>query len=163
MKKVLLPGILGGLVVFIWSAISHTVLPIGVMGLKTIPNTEDGVLHTMKSYIQEPGIYIMPGYDMSRAPTDAEWKALEAKALAGPTAFLVYHPTGVGLMTPGQLTREAYSIFWPWIDRGIHHLSDSRFTDYSRRDGDADGVVRMAVDQRVVLELVPISRGIYHR
>ena len=107
MNKVLLPGILGGLAVFIWSAISHMALPIGAMGIKTIPTTEDAVLAAMKSNIQEPGLYLMPGYDMSRKPTDAEWEALKTKSEAGPTAFLIYHPTGVKLMTPGQLISEA--------------------------------------------------------
>ncbi|MCI0665530.1 MAG: hypothetical protein L0220_31100 [Acidobacteria bacterium] len=107
MKKIVLAGFLGGIVVFIWSAISHMVLPIGGMGLKTIPNTEDAVLSAMKSNIQQPGLYIMPGYDMSRNPTEAEWAALQAKYEAGPTALLVYHPTGQKMMTPGQLISEA--------------------------------------------------------
>jgi hypothetical protein len=102
MKKVLLPGILGGLVVFIWSAIAHMALPIGSMGLKTIPSTEDAVLGAMKSNIQEPGLYFMPGHDMSRNPTEAEMKKYEV----GPTAFLVYHPTGVTPMSAGQLLRQ---------------------------------------------------------
>jgi hypothetical protein len=77
------------------------------MGLKTIPNNEDAVFTALKSNIQEPGLYLMPGYDMSRTPTEAEMAALFAKAEAGPTAFLVYHPTGAKVMTPGQLIREA--------------------------------------------------------
>jgi len=107
MKKVLLPGILGGLLVFIWSAISHMVLPIGAMGLKTIPSSEDAVLIALKSNIQQPGLYFMPGYDMSRKPTEAEQTAFNAKYEAGPTAFLVYHPTGQKPMSPWQLIRQA--------------------------------------------------------
>jgi len=107
MKKVLLPGILGGLLVFIWSAISHMVLPIGAMGLKTIPSSEDAVLTALKSNIQQPGLYFMPGYDMSRKPTEAEQTAFNAKYEAGPTAFLVYHPTGQKPMSPWQLIRQA--------------------------------------------------------
>ncbi len=102
MKKVLLPGILGGLAVFIWSFIAHMVLPIGSMGLKTIPNSEGPVLEAMKSNIQEPGLYFMPGHDMSRAPTEEENRKYEV----GPTAFLVYHPTGVKPMSLGQLLRQ---------------------------------------------------------
>jgi hypothetical protein len=107
MKKVLLPGILGGLLVFVWSAISHMLLPIGAMGINGIPNNEDALLAAMKSNIQQPGIYLMPGMDMSRKPTDAESNAVYAKAEAGPTAFLVYQPTGEKVMTPGQLIRQA--------------------------------------------------------
>lgn len=107
MKKVLLPGILGGLLVFIWSAIAHMALPIGAMGVNGIPNNEDALLTAMKSNIQQPGIYLMPGMDMSGKPTNAELNAVYAKAEAGPTAFLVYHPTGEKVMTPGQLIRQA--------------------------------------------------------
>src|SRR5262245_14906376 len=107
MKKVLLPGILGGLLVFVWSAIAHMVLPIGAMGLNGIPNNEDALLTAMKNTIQQPGIYLMPGMDMSRKPTSAELNAVYAKAEVGPTAFLVYHPTGEKVMTPGQLIRQA--------------------------------------------------------
>src|SRR5215471_496596 len=108
MKKVLLPGILGGLLVFVWSAFAHMVLPIGEMGLKTIPgNNEEAVLNAMKSNIQEPGLYFMPGYDMSRTLTEAEKTAFQAKYEAGPMGFLVYHPTGVKFISPAQLIRQA--------------------------------------------------------
>jgi hypothetical protein len=107
MKKVLLPGILGGLLVFVWSAISHTVLPIGSIGFKTIPSNEDAVFTALKSSIQEPGLYIMPGIDLSRTPTEAEMTAFQAKYEAGPTAFLIYNPTGAKMMEPGQLIRQA--------------------------------------------------------
>ena len=106
MKKVLLPGILGGLVVFIWSAIAHMALPIGEMGLKSIPQNEGPVLEALKSNIQEPGLYFMPGMEMGKKPTDAEQSAWQAKYEAGPTALVVYHPTGEKAMSPGQLLRQ---------------------------------------------------------
>jgi hypothetical protein len=107
MKKVLTPGVLGGLLVFFWSAFAHMVLPIGNMGLKTIPSNEDAVLNAMKSNIQQPGLYFMPGYDMSRRLTEAEETAFQAKYEAGPTAFLIYHPTGVKTISAGPLIRQA--------------------------------------------------------
>ena len=107
MKKVLAPGILGGLLVFFWSAFAHMVLPIGNMGLKTIPNNEDPVLNAMKNNIQQPGVYFMPGYDMNRRLTESEETAFQAKYEAGPTAFLIYHPTGMKTMSPGSLIRQA--------------------------------------------------------
>jgi hypothetical protein len=48
----------------------------------------------------------MPGFDMSKKPTDAEMNAFNAKYETGPTAFLVYHPTGEKAMSPGQLLRQ---------------------------------------------------------
>ena len=103
MKKVLLPGILGGLLVFVWNFVSHMVLPIGMMGFKTILNNEDAVLSAMKSNIQEPGLYFMPGHDMSSGPTAEQMRKYEV----GPTAFLVYNPTGDKGMSPWKLSRQA--------------------------------------------------------
>jgi hypothetical protein len=108
MKKALLPGILGGLLVFVWSAFAHMVLPIGEMGLKKLPsNNEEAALNAMKSNIQQSGLYFMPGIDMSRNQTDAEKNAWQSKYEAGPTAFLVYQTTGVKPISPGQLIRQA--------------------------------------------------------
>jgi hypothetical protein len=106
MKKVLLPGILGGIAMFIWSFFSHVVLPIGEMGLKTVPQSEDAVISAMKSSLPGPGLYFMPGMEMGRKPTDEENKAWETKYVAGPTALVVYHPTGEKAMSPGQLSRQ---------------------------------------------------------
>lgn len=102
MKKVLLPGIIGGLAVFIWSFVSHMALPVGTMGIKTIPSAEDKVIGAMKDNIPEDGLYFMPGHDLNRQPTDAE----KEKYRKGPTAFLVYHTTGVEMITAGQLLRQ---------------------------------------------------------
>ena len=38
--RLLLAGIVGGIVVFIWGAITHVVLPLGEMGIQNLPNEE---------------------------------------------------------------------------------------------------------------------------
>jgi hypothetical protein len=108
MKRILIGGIVGGIVVFVWGAISHMVLPTGKMGIKQIPN-EEAVLSAMKASIQEPGFYFFPGMDMSRQPTPEEESAWNAKYLAGPTGVLVYHPTGSAPLSPKQLINELLS------------------------------------------------------
>lgn len=105
MKKILLAGVVGGLVMFIWGAIAHTVLPIGSMGLKILPN-EDAVLGPMKQAVPESGLYFFPGMDMSRKPTEAEQHAWEAKYEAGPTGLLLYTAHGSKPMSPRQLLAE---------------------------------------------------------
>jgi hypothetical protein len=107
MKKVLLPGILGGLLVFIWSFIAHMVLPIGAMGVKAMPQNEDAVLAAMKSNIQEPGLYLMPWMEMSNKLSEEQRRAQEAKFRTGPTAFVVYNPAGIAPISMGQLIRQA--------------------------------------------------------
>lgn len=105
--KTILVGILGGVVMFIWSAIAHVALPIGTMGLSTLTAAnEDAVFSAMKNNIPQPGLYFMPGMDMTKTPTDAEQAAFNTKYTAGPTAFLVYHPIGQAPMSPKQLGSE---------------------------------------------------------
>jgi hypothetical protein len=108
MKRILIGGIVGGIVVFVWGAISHLVLPTGKMGIKQIPN-EEAILATLKSSIQEPGFYFFPGIDMDREPTPEEESAWNAKYLAGPVGILVYHPTGSAPLSPRQLLTELAS------------------------------------------------------
>ena len=105
MKRVLIGGIVGGIVVFTWGAFAHMVLPTGEMGIKQIPN-EDAVIAAMKSSIQEPGFYFFPGMDMSHKPTEDEQKAWNAKYEAGPTGILVYHASGSTPLSPKQLFTE---------------------------------------------------------
>lgn len=105
MKKVLLPGIIGGLAVFIWSFISHMVLPIGEMGVKSVTANDDAIISTMKSNMQEPGFYLVPGLDMKTATAEQQ-AAWQTKWEAGPTAIVIYSPNGSQAMAPGQLIRQ---------------------------------------------------------
>jgi hypothetical protein len=105
MKRILLAGILAGVVVFVFSAINHMVLPTGHMGLKTLP-AEEPVLAALRAGIREPGLYIFPGIDMSRNPTEEETKAWTEKYVQGPTGLLVYSPGGEQPMMPRQLSSE---------------------------------------------------------
>ena len=50
MKRILIGGIVAGIVVFIWGAVSHMILPTAKMGIKQIPN-EEVVLSAMKASI----------------------------------------------------------------------------------------------------------------
>lgn len=61
-KKILLAGLLGGIVVYIWSIISHFVLPLGEVGIKQLPN-EEMVLTVMRENIKDPGFYFFPGME----------------------------------------------------------------------------------------------------
>ena len=108
MKKILIGGIVGGIVIFVWGAVSHMVLPLGETGIKQIPN-EDAVIAAMRQSIPEPGLYFFPGMDMSHKPSDEEQKAWTAKYTAGPTGILVYHPQGEAPVSPRQLLTELAS------------------------------------------------------
>jgi hypothetical protein len=97
MKRIAIAAIVGGLIVFVWSAISHMLLPLGEMGVSTLPN-EAAVLETLKTSIPESGLYIFP------TPTDPS-----AANPAGPAGIMVFHPNGGMDMSPKRLGNELLS------------------------------------------------------
>jgi hypothetical protein len=105
MKRILLAGIIGGLIVFLWGAVSHMALPLGDMGMKTMPD-EEVVISAMKSSLKESGLYFFPGMENHRNLSEREQKAWEAKYMAGPTGLLVYKAEGSKPLSPNQLLTE---------------------------------------------------------
>lgn len=105
MKRVLLGGVIGGVVMFVWGAIYHLAIPISMAGLSSLPN-EEFVLTSLKASITEPGLYFFPGMDMSQAMTPEATAAWEAKQKAGPVGLLLYNPTGSEPMSAMQLLSE---------------------------------------------------------
>jgi hypothetical protein len=68
--KILLAGILGGIVMFIWTSIAHMPLPLGEAGICEIPN-EAAVLSEMQSNIgEQTGLYIFPGPGVGKNQLD---------------------------------------------------------------------------------------------
>ncbi|HET7440764.1 MAG TPA: hypothetical protein VFJ47_05625, partial [Terriglobales bacterium] len=59
-KRVLLVGLIGGLGMFVWSAIAHMVLPLGEAGVREVPN-EQALLGSMHTTLGEKsGMYLFP-------------------------------------------------------------------------------------------------------
>ena len=96
--KILLAGILGGIVMFIWTSIAHMALPLGEAAIREIPN-ESAALSTMQSNIGEnTGLYIFPGLgvskDASRQEKSEAMKHMSEKMAANPSGILMYHAPG---------------------------------------------------------------------
>jgi uncharacterized membrane protein YkgB len=96
--RVLFTGILGGLVMFVWTSIAHMALPLGEAGITEIPN-ESAVLSSMHSNIGDKrGLYIFPGLGVrgnaSREEKSQAMKGMQQKIAANPSGILMYHPPG---------------------------------------------------------------------
>jgi len=96
--KILLAGVLGGIVMFIWTSIAHMALPLGEAGLGEIPN-ESTVLGAMQSNIgEQTGLYIFPGPGIGKNATrnekDEAMKHMGEKMAANPSGILMYHAPG---------------------------------------------------------------------
>jgi hypothetical protein len=102
-KQMFLGALLGGAAMFAWGVISHMVLPLGEVGIATMPN-EAPVMSAMSEHLPEPGLYLFPAAG-AEAMTP-EWQANYRK---GPIGMLVYHPTGREPLSPAQLLTELLS------------------------------------------------------
>ncbi len=96
--KILLAGILGGIVMFIWTSVAHMFLPLGEAGISEIP-TESAVLSAMQSNIgEQTGLYIFPGPGVGKNATRQEkseaMKHMAEKMATNPSGILMYHGPG---------------------------------------------------------------------
>lgn len=110
MTRVVIAGVVGGIVVFLWGFIGHAVLPLGETGmhLMALPG-ETQLLTTLDEALPESRLYFLPGMDSSISDPEAQRKAHEAKLEASPAAFIVYQESPAGAMTAKQLLSEFVS------------------------------------------------------
>jgi hypothetical protein len=102
--RVLIAGIVGGIVMFAWGAVSHMVLPLGEMGFTSLPH-EETLVPAMKESLTEHGMYFFPAMP-SPEMTQEQWKEWELRYNAGPVGMIVYQPQGKPMMSPLQLGTE---------------------------------------------------------
>jgi hypothetical protein len=91
MNRVLLGGAVGGLLMFIWSAVAWIALPLHTSTLAAMAN-EDSVITAMKSGMDRKSVYMFPARQKSgdQAATDV-WKK---KYNQGPVGIVIYNPAG---------------------------------------------------------------------
>jgi hypothetical protein len=92
-KRVILAGILGGILVFNWGYVAHMVLPTGEMGVHALPD-EASVIATIRSTMKAPGFYLFPDMDKSGKASESEQQAWAEKAKQGPVGVLIVRPDG---------------------------------------------------------------------
>ena len=94
--RILLAGILGGFVMFVWNFVAHDLLPLGEMGVRLIPN-EDAVTSVLQTNLGDnSGFYVFPSGGLTPGATGEQKKAAMKKAeeqmAAGAGGVLVYRP-----------------------------------------------------------------------
>jgi len=96
--RILVAGIVGGIVMFVWTSIAHMALPLGEAGINEIPN-ESAVLSAMQGSIGDnAGLYIFPGLGVGKNATkeakNEAMKQMQQRIAANPSGILMYHPPG---------------------------------------------------------------------
>jgi hypothetical protein len=93
MRRIIVAGLLGGAVVYLWSALSWSVLPYQAAKFRGIPN-EQQVADVLSSNLTVPGVYQYPAYPSAGA-SDAEVAAWTQRVERGPVIpLLVFNPGG---------------------------------------------------------------------
>ena len=105
MVRIVLAAILGGLLMFVWGAVTHMVLPFEREALQPLPN-EAVVLSTLGAEVPAPGMYFFPWIDTAVTPTPEQQTAWEQKLASGPSGLMIYKPNGGEAMSPRQLVFE---------------------------------------------------------
>ena len=109
--RVLIAGLVGGIVLFLWGGLYHMALPLGEVGVKELPN-EQAVLAPMKTNLPDPGLYLFPGSGLPATASHSDRvKAMQENwQKLGPHGALIYHPIG-GKSTSMQMVNECLTNF----------------------------------------------------
>jgi hypothetical protein len=106
-RRILIGGIVAGVLLFLWGGLYHDFLSFGEIGLKELPN-EQALLTVTKANIPEAGMYLFPTTGLPANATHAERMAkmeeVNKKAASGPQGVLIYHPIGAPLSARMLLT-----------------------------------------------------------
>lgn len=93
--RTVVAGIVAGIVVMLWGAVAHMVLPIGMMGMQ-IPSdaSQQTVIRSLDAEFDGEGVYVLPMPQESQWKDEAAMKAFGERSTTHPYAFVVYQPQG---------------------------------------------------------------------
>lgn len=104
MARILLAGLLAGVVVFVWGAVAHMALPLGMVDFHIPPDAkQQAALDGLSGQFDTAGIYMLPMPQQELWKDDAAMAAFGAAAEQKPYAFVVYQPRGRDGMKMGPL------------------------------------------------------------
>jgi hypothetical protein len=94
--RIILAGIFGGAVMFIWNFVAHDLLPLGQMGVRIMPN-EDAVTGALQTNLGDtPGVYIFPSGGLTPDATGEQKKAamkkMEEQMASNAGGMVIYRP-----------------------------------------------------------------------
>jgi hypothetical protein len=96
--RVLVAGLIGGIVMFIWGAAAHMALGLGEVGFR-LPANENVALSGLQEGLGDrAGVYMLPSLDPRKMGDAAEVRTYSIKAVRSPYAWVVYQPQGTDMM-----------------------------------------------------------------
>jgi len=92
--RLIIAGVAGGVAMFIWTGLAHTVLGLGSMGMSVMTNEEPVRAGLQTATGDKDGLYFFPGMDAHAKDKNAEMKAWTEKARTGPSGLVIYRQAG---------------------------------------------------------------------
>ena len=103
MAKILLGGLVAGIIIFFWGFAAHECCCRSVRLECMICPQEAPFSATVKDTVTKPGIYLLPGRAMMKSKSEEDQKLVMEKVAKGPTGFLIIHPEGSETSLPKYL------------------------------------------------------------
>lgn len=105
--RILVAGLIGGILMFLWGAAAHMALGLGEVGLR-LPVNENVALGGLQEGLGgQAGVYMLPALDPEKWGDAAEVRTYSIKAVRSPYAFVVYQPQGTDMTQMGpQIGRQ---------------------------------------------------------
>ena len=105
--RVLVAGLIGGIVMFLWGVAAHMALGLGEVGLR-LPANENVALSGLQEGLGgKAGVYMLPALDPKQMNDPSVVQAYSIKAVRSPYAWVVYQPQGTDMMQMGpQIGRQ---------------------------------------------------------
>ncbi len=91
--RTVIAALIGGVIFFVWGALSHMVLQIGDVGVH-YATPPAGVMTALKEQNAASGIHVMPSLPREKMQDSAAMAAFAQNEAKGPYAFVVYAPGG---------------------------------------------------------------------
>jgi hypothetical protein len=105
--RVLIAGLIGGIVMFIWGVTAHMALGFGETGFRQPVNENAALAGLQQGLAGRAGVYLLPAFDPNTMHDPAAARTYALKAVRSPYAFVVYQPDGTDMTQVGpQLGRQ---------------------------------------------------------
>jgi hypothetical protein len=98
--RVVLAGIVGGIAMYVWTAIAHVATPLGMIGVQTLPNEGETILSLNNLVGENGGLYLFPAPPKQGAPVENA---------SGSAGLLVWRPHALLNLNPKNLGTEFVS------------------------------------------------------
>jgi hypothetical protein len=107
--RILVAGLIGGIVMFIWGVAAHMALGLGEVGFRQPVNENVALAGLQEGLGGRAGVYSLPSLDPKQMNDPAQVRAYSLKAVRSPYAWVIYQPQGTDMTRMGPQIRRQWA------------------------------------------------------